>query len=138
MTTPSFFVTVEQAAVDVEITESITDVVLIGGPPGPTGATGATGATGPIGPTGAAGATGPAPARATDVITSGDGATTAFVLSQPPLSLGSVQVFRNGLAEVNGLGFSVAAVSGGAAVTFAAAPLATDVIAVIYDVEEAP
>lgn len=107
-----FDVSVEPPVINVEVSESITDVILIAGPSGPVG---------------------PAAAIRVDVIEGGDGATTSFLLSQATTSDSSVQVFRNGLAEVNGIGFLVETAAT-TAVTFTTAPLDTDVITVTYQI----
>lgn len=128
---PTIAITVDQPVIDVDITETPVGAILVGGPPGPQGAIGP---QGPIGPQGATGATGPVAQWFTQVITNGDGVTTSFLLSHQAASTASINVFRNGLAEVNGIGFLVEAAAGTTAVTFTTAPLATDVIAVTYEI----
>jgi hypothetical protein len=85
---------------------------------------------------GPAGATGPPGAGLilrTDVMP----ATTnsSYTLPQTAASVGSVQVSRNGLIEVPGVGFTVVNSGGSTVVTLTTAPLLTDVLVVTYDVE---
>lgn len=92
---------------------SLVTAILIGGPSGPAGA-------GLI--------------IRTDVVP----ATTSdsYTLSQAAASPGSVQVSRNGLIEVPGVGFTVVTSSGSTVVTLTTAPLLTDVLVVTYDAAE--
>ena len=82
---------------------------------------------------GARGETGPAGRSANSVcevlsqqIQNGTNAT--FTLSNLLDTTQAVQVFRNGLLEVPGIGFTSSSTS----IVFSTAPLATDVVAVIY------
>lgn len=58
-----------------------------------------------------------------------DGVRYSFGLQYQAYSAESVQVFRNGLKEVYGLGYSSTATH----VTFTTPPLDSDIIAVVYD-----
>jgi len=85
---------------------------------------------------GPAGATGPAGSGIiirTDVVP----ATTSssYTLSRLAANVGSVQVSRNGLIEVPGVGFTVVNSGGSTVVTLTTAPLLSDVLVVTYDVE---
>ena len=82
---------------------------------------------GPVGPTGPAGPTGN---LAYEVVPQQlqNGTNATFALSNLIDTSKAVQVFRNGLLEVPGVGFSAAASS----ITFSTPPLVTDVVAVIY------
>jgi hypothetical protein len=82
---------------------------------------------GPVGPTGPAG---PAGNLAYEVVPQQlqNGTNATFALSNLIDTSKAVQVFRNGLLEVPGVGFSAAASS----ITFSTPPLVTDVVAVIY------
>jgi hypothetical protein len=91
---------------------AVVTAVLVGGPAGPPGA---------------------ALLLRTDVVP----ATTSssYTLSQVAASTNSVQVSRNGLAEVTGVGFTVVNSGGSTVVTLTTAPLLSDVLVVTYDVE---
>lgn len=88
------------------------------------------------GPQGISGFTGPAgPAGSTENLSYEvvpqqlqDGVNATFTLSNLIDTSKRVQVFRNGLLEVPGVGFSATASS----ITFSTPPLVTDVVAVIY------
>ena len=97
-----------------------TDVVLIQGPQGLQGATGPPGST--------------VTAALITQIISGDGITEAFQLDIPASSDLSVQVFRNGLAEIAGVGFTTSSDGGNTVVSFSTVPLANDEIQVIYQI----
>ena len=64
----------------------------------------------------------------------GDGEQDVFVLSHLTLAPYSVQVFRNGLAEMPGIGFIVSSDGNSTTVTFSSAPLADDDVQVVYHV----
>jgi len=59
-----------------------------------------------------------------------DGVRASFPLPQPASSPGRILVFRNGLLEVNGVGFTATATQ----ITFSTPPLDTDVITLFYTV----
>ena len=105
--------TVVDSTIDLQVGSApVVTAVLIGGPAGPPGA---------------------ALTLRTDVVTAAT--SSSYTLSQAAASTGSVQVSRNGLAEVPGVGFTVVNSGGSTIVTFTTAPLLTDVIVVTYDVE---
>jgi len=112
---------VQSGVVSVEVESPPTDVVLVGGPQGPAGPQGPQGATGP-------------PATMWVQTISGDGITAEFQLDIPALSDLSVQVFRNGLAEVAGVGFTASSDGGGTVVSFSTVPLANDEVQVVYQI----
>lgn len=97
-------------------------VVTVLGPQGPVGATGATGARGPVGPA----------AEVRVQAFSGNGTTEVFELDVPAVSNSSVQVFRNGLAEIPGVTFVVSSSGGDTVVSFSTAPLVDDEVQVVY------
>jgi hypothetical protein len=115
-------IVLEETNVDLTVVDStmglqvgsaaVVTAVLIGGPAGPAGA---------------------ALVLRTDVVP----ATTSssYTLSRVAATVGSVQVSRNGLAEVPGVGFTVVTSGGSTVVTLTTAPLLSDVIVVTYDVE---
>ena len=114
MTAPlSFDVTVEEPVINVEVVEYEVGTILIEGPQGRQGDRGRD------------------TALVSEIIT-GDGATTGFPLGRNPYANSSVQAFRNGLAEVPGVGFVVQASGGTTTILFSAAPLADDVVVVTY------
>lgn len=117
MTTPatSFDVTLEQPIVNVEIEQYEVGTVIIQG---------AQGVRGDPGP-------------GVDVWAEtimGDGTRTVFTLTHFTLSPMSVQVFRNGLCEVYGIGFLVSSDGNGTILTFTSPPLPDDEVAVVYHV----
>jgi hypothetical protein len=57
-----------------------------------------------------------------------DGTTVVFALPRTAALPGQVQVFRNGLAEVNGLTFTATTT----AITFSTAPLRSDIVVALY------
>lgn len=59
-----------------------------------------------------------------------DGVNTVFTLSPVARIPSQIQVFRNGLLEVPGVGFTATA----STLTFSTAPLDSDVVAVIYEI----
>lgn len=61
--------------------------------------------------------------------------SSSYTLSQAAASPGSVQVSRNGLIEVPGVGFTVVTSSGSTVITLTTAPLLTDVLVMTYDAE---
>lgn len=67
-------------------------------------------------------------------LTGCDGVKTTFNLTKPPINNSSVQVFRNGLAEAPGVGFTVEYSGNATAVTFTSAPLSDDVVVVSYHI----
>ena len=83
------------------------------------------------GPQGLTGATGPAPEMRVQTL-SGDGTTDVFQLDTPAASDASVQVFRNGLAEIAGVGFTITSDNEDTVVSFSAVPLADDEVQVVY------
>lgn len=87
--------------------------------------------SGPAGPTGPAGA---GLIIRTDVVPATTG--SSYTLSRAAASPGSVQVSRNGLIEVPGVGFTVVNSGGFTIVTLTTAPLLTDVLVVTYDAAE--
>lgn len=116
--TDSFIV--QAGVVSVEIESPPTDVVLVQGPAGPQGA------TGPPGPTST-------PALITQALF-GDGTTENFQLDIPTSSTASVQVFRNGLAEIAGVGFTTSSDGGNTIVSFSTVPLVDDEVQVVYQI----
>jgi hypothetical protein len=105
--------TVVESTIDLQVgSEPTVTAVLIGGPAGPPGA---------------------ALVLRTDVVPAGT--SSSYTLSQVAAGTNSVQVSRNGLAEVPGVGFTVVTSGGSTVVTLTTAPLLTDVIVVTYDVE---
>lgn len=112
--TDSFIV--QSGVVSVEIgPPPVVDSVLVEGPQGPPGPTG--------------------PAAEVRVQTlAGDGTTATFQLDVPASSDASVQVFRNGLAEIAGVGFTITSDSEDTVVSFSAVPLADDEVQVVYHV----
>lgn len=111
---------VQSGVVSVELESPAADVVLVQGPQGPRGA------TGPPGPTTTA-------ALLTQMI-AGDGATGEFELDVRAASDASVQVFRNGLAEIAGVGFTTSSDSETTVVSFSTVPLVDDEVQVIYQI----
>jgi hypothetical protein len=77
------------------------------------------------------GDTGPAPEIQGQTLV-GDGTETDFQLDVPASS--SVQVFRNGLAEMAGVGFTTRSEAGNTVVGFSSAPLADDDVQVVYQI----
>lgn len=127
--TDSFIV--ESGVVSVEVVQSnivsvqvesppVVGSVLIQGPQGPPGATGPAGST-------------VTAALITQTI-SGDGTTEAFELNVPTSSDLSVQVFRNGLAEIAGVGFTTSSDGDSTIVSFSTVPLAGDEVQVVYQI----
>jgi len=112
----TFEVVVEDPVINVEVTEYEVGTILVAGPQGRQGDPGR----------------GVVPFS--EILAECDGATTTFLLSQVAISLSSVQVFRNGLAEVAGIGFALAYTGLGTTVTFSTAPLSSDVVAVTYHI----
>ena len=112
--TDSFIV--QSGVVSVQVDQpSAVDAVLIQGPRGPTG---------PTGP----------PAEVFVQTLSGDGTTGTFQLDFPAATDSSVQVFRNGLAEIAGVGFTASSDEDGTGVSFSTVPLADDEVQVVYQV----
>ena len=112
----TFEVAIEQPVINVEVTEYEVGTVLVSGPQG------------------IQGLPGKSAVPFTEVLTGCDGAKTVFLLAEVPFSFTSVQVFRNGLAEVAGIGFSLAYTGLGATATFSTAPLSDDVVVVTYQI----
>mgnify|MGYP000317170715 CR=1 FL=1 len=113
--TLSFDVVIEQPVIGVEVVENPVGVIVVNGPQGPKGD----------------------PGPGVDVWAeeiAGDGVQTVFVLSHFTLSPFSVQVFRNGLAELTGIGFTVSNDGNSTTVTFSSAPLEDDEVQVVYHV----
>ena len=105
---------VQSGVVSVEIESLPTDVVLVQGPAGPQG-----------------------PPGSTTQITQelfGDGITEDFQLDIPTSSTQSVQVFRNGLAEIAGVGFTTSSDGGNTVVSFSTVPLVDDEVQVVYQI----
>ena len=84
-----------------------------------------------VGATGATGATGAAVEVQVQTLV-GDGTETDFQLDTPAAANSSVQVFRNGLAEMPGVGFTTRSEAGNTVVGFSSAPLADDEVQVVY------
>lgn len=95
------------------------NVTVSGGQPGPPG---------PPGPPGTGGST-----LVTGETPSGvkNGTNLVFTIAQMPLA-GSVSVYRNGLRERSGVGYSMS----GSTITFTTAPLPTDELTTDYLLEE--
>lgn len=108
---------VQSGVVSVEMESPPTDVVLVQGPPGPPGATGP-----------------PGPAALITQVFFGDGTTEDFELDIPTSSTQSVQVFRNGLAEIAGVGFTTSSDGESTVVSFSTVPLVGDEVQVVYQV----
>ena len=86
---------------------------------------------GPRGYQGETGETGPLPTPFTEILDGvQDNATVLYDLTYQP-SPGSTRVSRNGLLEVEGIGYTLAA----ATITFTTPPLATDLITVTYYIQ---
>ena len=85
---------------------------------------------GPQGAPGATGARGPGSSAVCEVVSQQlqNGVTSTFTLANAVDLSQAVQVFRNGLLEVLGVGFSVSSGS----VTFSTPPLSSDLVAVVY------
>ena len=115
MTATNFDVVIDQPVIDVVITEYTEDVIVV------------------TGPRGLKGDVGPGVDVYAEVLT-GDGSTSLFQLEYRTLSDLSVQVFRNGLAEVVGIGFMVSSDAAQTFVSFTSAPLADDEVQVVYHV----
>ena len=111
---------VQSGVVSVEIQSPATDVVLVGGPQGPQGATGPPGST--------------VTAALITQALFGDGTTEDFELDVPASSDLSVQVFRNGLAEIAGVGFTTSSSGVTTVVSFSNVPLANDEVQVVYQI----
>ncbi len=85
------------------------------------------------GPQGLTGPVGPAPEIRVQTLAS-DGTTEVFQLDTPAMSDLSVQVFRNGLAEIAGVGFTASSDGDDTVVSFSTVPLADDEVQVVYQV----
>lgn len=105
---------VQSGVVSVEVESPPTDVVVIQGPQGPPGDPGSV-------------------AVLVQRI-AGDGATGEFQLDVPTSSDVSVQVFRNGLAEIAGVGFTASSDAGITVVSFSTVPLVDDEVQVVYQI----
>ena len=105
--------------IGVDVTSEPVNVVVRGGQPGPPG---------PPGPPGTGGST-----LVTGESPSGvqNGVNLVFTAAQSPMA-GSMSVYRNGLRERNGVGYSVS----GSTITFTTAPLSTDELTIDYLLEE--
>lgn len=75
---------------------------------------------------------GPSATTHTAVLDAGDGETFVFQLPELAQHPERVQVFRNGLCEVYGIGFTATE----SFITFTTAPLDSDVISVSYEIKE--
>jgi hypothetical protein len=64
----------------------------------------------------------------------GNGTAVDFQLTVPAAVISSVQVFRNGLAEMAGVGFTTRSEAGNTVVGFSSAPLADDDVQVVYQI----
>lgn len=112
--TDSFIV--QSGVVSVQVESSpVVDAVLIEGPQGPVG---------PAGP----------PMEVRVQTLEGDGITEDFQLDALAVSNLSVQVFRNGLAEIAGVGFTTSSDGDNTVVSFSTVPLADDEVQVVYQV----
>lgn len=85
------------------------------------------------GPRGADGPTGPAAEIRVQKLPA-DGTTGEFQLEVRAASDLSVQVFRNGLAEIAGVGFTTSSSVDNTVVSFSSVPLADDEVQVVYQV----
>lgn len=113
--TLSFDVVIEQPIIGVEVVETPVGVIVVNGPQGPKGD----------------------PGPGADVWAEtlvGDGEQVEFLLAYRTLSPFSVQVFRNGLAEITGIGFIVSSDGNSTTVTFSSAPLVDDEVQVVYHI----
>lgn len=115
MTNLAFDVVIEQPVIGVEVVENQVGAIVVNGAQGPRGFPG------------------PAPTLYRDVLT-GDGFTSSFQLTHLSSSESSVQVFRNGLAEITGIGFIVSSDGNSTTVTFSSVPLADDEVQVVYHI----
>lgn len=84
---------------------------------------------GPQGIQGVQGEIGPTYSTVSEIVGPGDGVTDSFPLTYAARS-GTHQVFRNGLAELPGIGFTATESS----ITLSVAPIETDVVFVSYQV----
>lgn len=100
------------------------------GLPGGEGAQGPAGTTGPAGPTGARGIPGPGYHLYVQTLNAGlqNGITNTFSLTHTADLSQALQVFRNGILEVPGTGYTVTS----STVTITTPPLATDTVTVHY------
>ena len=122
----AFDVVIEPDVIDVVVTPSVSGGVLVGGTAVDVVVSPVTVDTILVG--------GPVINVLNQTLTGCDGIKTSFNLTKPPVNNASVQVFRNGLAEVPGVGFTVEYSGNATAVTFTSAPLADDVVVVSYHV----
>lgn len=107
--------------IDVDIIAEPVEIVVRGGQPGPPGP------QGPPGTPGVGGST-----MVSGEVPSGvkNGVNVTFTLTQTP-SVGSTAVYRNGLREQIGVGYTVS----GLVITFTTAPLSSDELVVDYLLE---
>lgn len=122
--TDSFIV--ESGVVSVEIIQSNVVSVEVESPP-------VIGSVLVQGPQGATGPAGPAPEVRVQTLAS-DGTTDTFQLDIPAASDASVQVFRNGLAEIAGVGFTITSDDEDTVVNFSVVPLVDDEVQVVYHI----
>lgn len=120
-------------SIDVDLTESVPTFNALTGP-GFQGASGAPGEDGVDGDRGPKGDQGQSYPLVTETLSNEfqDGVNVSFSFNGEAYSPTSVQVFRNGLKEVYGLGYSATTTH----VTFTTAPLDSDIIEVIYQIVE--
>lgn len=107
------------------------EVVETMGPPGLPGDQGVQGSTGPAGPpgsTGPRGIPGPGYNLYVQTVTGQNGITTTFTLTHTADLTQAIQVFRNGILEVPGTGYTATSTT----VTLTTAPLPTDVVTIHY------
>jgi hypothetical protein len=125
--TADSFVIGDGGLVSVVVADSAPIGVLVADPE-PVGVVTVLGPVGPVGERGPAGAGG---SLVCEVLSAQlqNGVTATFVLANAVDTSQAVQVFRNGLLEVPGVGFSFSSVS----ITFSSPPLGSDVVAVVYE-----
>lgn len=113
--------------VEVDINESIPTFHALTGP-------GLVGATGSVGPRGLQGAPGKTYINRSEILSQSlqNGTRLTFPLTYLSAFPTDIQVFRNGLMEMYMIGYTSTATN----LTFTTAPLAGDVIIVVYQVEE--
>lgn len=121
--TADSFVIGDGGLVSVVVADSVPVGVLVADPQ-PVGVVTVLGPVGPVGPRG------PGGSAVCEVVSQQlqNGVVSTFFLANAVDGSQAVQVFRNGLLEVPGVGFSVGLNS----VTFSSPPLNSDVVAVVY------
>lgn len=121
--TADSFVIGDGGLVSVVVADSVPVGVLVADPE-PVGVVTVLGPAGPVGPRG------PGGSAVSEVVSQQlqNGVVLTFVLANAVDGSQAVQVYRNGLLEVLGVGFSVGLNS----ITFSSPPLSSDVVVVVY------